>query len=113
MSRQTFSTSWLPTFESEMTKKPNITITSFGDGYEARQAAGINFVKQEWSLTFEYDRTTIQAIDTFLLARGAVESFYWTNPRSEQIIVVCDEWKVVRHTGYDTLTGTFRQVFEA
>ncbi len=111
MARQTFS--WLPTFESEKNVKPEVTVTKFGDGYEARQAAGINFRKQVWSLTFEDVRTKIDLIDAFLNARGAVESFYWKTPKGETLVFVCDEWRVKRYTGYDQLTATFRQVFES
>ncbi len=110
MARQTFS--WYPNWESEKTVKPEVTVTKFGDGYEARQAAGLNFRKQVWDVTFEGNDALINAIDAFLNARGAVESFYWTTPKNETLIFVCDEWRVKRVMGYRQLTGTFRQVFE-
>lgn len=110
MARQTFS--WFPNWESEKSVKPEVTITKFGEGYEARQATGINFRKQVWSLTFENNDAVINAVDAFLYARGAVESFIWVTPKNESIIVVCDEWSVKRIMGYRQLTANFRQVFE-
>lgn len=113
MARQTFITTMHPTFESEQAMKPEVNVIKFGDGYESRQGNGVNFKKQVWNLTFEGTAIPIEAAYDFLQARGAVESFFWTTPRGQVIVVVCDEWKMVRQPGYRTLTCTFRQVFEA
>jgi phage-related protein len=55
-----------------------VTILKFGDDYEQRQSAGLNRIKEEWALTFKRPYSIGNAIDDFLTARGAVESFYWT-----------------------------------
>ena len=110
MARQTFS--WYPSWESEKTVKPEVTVTKFGDGYEARQAAGLNFRKQVWDLVFEGNDALVNAIDAFLYARGGVESFTWTNPNNQTLVFVCDEWRIKRVKGYRQLSATFRQVFE-
>lgn len=110
MARQTFTL--LPTFESEASMKPEVTVTKFGDGYEARQGNGINFKKEVWDLTFDGVSAPVEAANDFLVARGAVESFYWMNPRGVTLTVVCDEWSIKRYPGYRTLTAQFRQVFE-
>lgn len=111
MERQTFN--WYPDYESEKTVKPNVAILNFGDDYEQRQAKGLNRIKESWALTFTRSRDVIDAVDDFLTARGAVESFYWTNPRGKPLVVVCDEHSVKRYQGHSVLSATFRQVFES
>ena len=54
----------------------------------------------------------MQEIDDFLYARGGVESFNWTSPNGQKVVVVSDSHKVKSSRGYATLTTTFRQVFE-
>lgn len=111
MARQTFS--WYPDFESEKAVKPDVTVLKFGDDYEQRQSAGLNRIKEEWSLTFRRTHDQVNAIDDFLTARAAVESFYWVTPRNKTIVCVCDSHSVKRYPGYLELTCTFRQVFES
>lgn len=111
MDRQTFN--WFPDFESEKTIKPDVTVLKFGDDYEQRQSSGLNRVKEEWALTFKRPYSIGNAIDDFLTARGAVESFNWTTPRNKKIICVCDSHTVKRYPGYLEISCTFRQVFES
>ncbi|EOY8739231.1 phage tail protein [Klebsiella michiganensis] len=111
MARQTFT--WFPDFESEKTIKPEVTVLKFGDDYEQRQSQGLNRIKEEWSLTFRQPYAIGNAIDDFLMARGAVESFFWTTPRNKKIICACDSHTVKRYPGYLEITCTLRQVFEA
>ena len=110
MARQTFT--WYPLWESEKTVKPEVTITKFGEGYEVRQAAGLNFRKEVWEVVVEGNDALSDAIDAFLTARGGVESFIWTTPKNKTLIFVCDEWRVKRVQGYRQLSTSFRQVFE-
>lgn len=84
MERLTFN--WYPDYESEKTVKPNVAVLNFGDDYEQRQAKGLNRIKEEWSLTFTRSYDVINAVDDFLTARAAVESFYWTNPRGKRLL---------------------------
>ncbi|MEG5552201.1 phage tail protein [Enterobacter wuhouensis] len=110
-SRQTFT--WLPTFESEKTLKSAVTVVQFGDGYEHRQANGLNWRKESWSLTFKTTHQVGNAIDDFLTEHGALTSFNWVNPRGKSLVVVNDgEHKVKRNPGYLEITCIFRQVFE-
>lgn len=111
MARQTFT--WYPNWESEVTPKYNVTVLKFGDDYEQRQVAGLNRVKEEWSLKFEQPHDIGNQIDDFLRARGGHESFNWTNPRGVKIVVVCDTHSVKRYTGRLEINATFRQVFES
>lgn len=111
MERQTFN--WYPDFESEKTVKPKVGILQFGDDYEQRQGVGLNRIKEEWSVTFTRPHEVINQIDDFLTDKHGVESFWWTNPRGKQIIVVCDSHSVKRYRGHHILTAIFRQIYEA
>jgi len=111
MARPTFK--WNPDTGSSKTAKPNVSILKYGDDYEQRQSAGMNRVKEEWSLTFQRSRSTIGEMDDFLTLRAGVESFYWLTPRNKTIIAVCDTHEVKFDRGVSTLTCTFRQVFES
>ena len=88
MARETFG--WNPDSQSKKTIKPNVTVLKFGDDYEQRQTIGLNRVKEEWSLTFQRQRSEVEKMDVFLTKRAGVESFYWKTPRNQTIIVVCD-----------------------
>jgi phage-related protein len=111
MARETFG--WNPDSQSKKTIKPNVTVLKFGDDYEQRQTIGLNRVKEEWSLTFQRQRSEVEKMDVFLTKRAGVESFYWKTPRNQTIIVVCDTHDVEYDRGAAKLTCTFRQVFES
>lgn len=110
--KQTFT--WMPIFDSEKTTEPTVSVVQFGEGYELRQAIGLNSIKPEWSLTFENVPAEILKIEKFLEARGGVEAFYFKNPddKTQTLTVVCSRWSKVRHTGYHTLQCAFRRVYE-
>ena len=110
MAKQVFG--WYPDIDSEMSCKPNVTVTKFGDGYEARINTGLNSTPQKWSLTFNRDRTTVLAAVAFLKAMNGVESFTWTSPHGETGTYVCREWKTRQPRGVMELTCTFDQVFD-
>lgn len=110
MAKQVFG--WFPDTESEMTVKPNVNVTKFGDSYETRVAVGINSMPQKWALTFNRDRETIKAVLAFLTAMGGVESFTWTNPLEQTGTYVCREWKTRHKRGVLELTCEFEQVFD-
>ncbi|HDC4314686.1 MULTISPECIES: phage tail protein [Enterobacteriaceae] len=110
MSRTTFT--WFPLFDSEKEMKPEVTRLAFNEGYEQRVTSGLNWRKSSWDLQFQGTRAEMQEIDDFLYARGGVESFNWTSPNGQKVVVVSDSHKVKSSRGYATLTTTFRQVFE-
>ena len=89
----------------------------FGDGYEQRQTDGLNSDLLEYDLTFEnVQQDEGDAIEEFLIARAALEAFFWTPPRKDQIKVVCTEpytreWNPDVE-GESTISCKFRQVFE-
>lgn len=104
-----------PDFSAQLTVKPRVRVVRFGDGYEQRQADGINNAPQAWALTFanRTDTDTV-GIQNFLAARAGVEAFTWTPPDSATSIkVVCREWqKTMNRHNLNTVTATFEQVFE-
>lgn len=105
-----------PEFGPRATYKPRVRNISFGDGYQQRQAEGLNSRQQSWDLTFAYrSQTEADQILAFLTARNAVEAFDWTPPyESTAIKVVCREWsKSVERSNLNTITARFEQVFEA
>lgn len=112
MSRQTFS--WFPDRDPEQTVKPVVSVTKFGDGYESRQANGMNYQPMSWAMIFTRDRAESLEILNFIRARGAVEAFNWINPLEETGVYVCREWKAKPMKGLlMQISCTFEQVFEA
>lgn len=106
---------YTPSFEATEVSKPRVRRFQAGDGYENRIRMGLNTDAKEWQLTF-LNRTDTERenIATFLEARGAVEAFDWTPPRGTAGKYVCDEWQVVLlNCNNNTITATFREVFEA
>ncbi len=105
------------TAEYEVTgkEKPMITSVNFGDGYEQRQAFGLNTLKKSFPLTFSYrSDAEATAIIEFFRARNGVESFTWTAPfESTPALWVCREWdRQIKRAGLSTVTATFEKVFD-
>lgn len=106
---------WTPSFASRATYRPRVRLVKFSDGYEQRQADGLNPRAASWELTFAHrSQTEAAAITAFLEARNAVEAFDWTPPyEASAIRVVCREWnKSIDSYNAITLTAQFAQVFE-
>ena len=105
---------WTPSVGANLSMRPTVRRVAFGDGYEQRLAFGINTKPQVWSLEFR-GRTTAEAIaiDAFLRARGAVQSFDWTPPGGNAAKFVCEEWsRSVDEPNVETVRVTFKQVFD-
>jgi len=99
---------------ASLTVKPNVRKVSFGDGYEQRLAYGINTQPEVWSLEFR-GKSTVEAaaIDNFLRARGAVQSFDWTTPSGIVGKFLCEEWsRSIEEPNLENIHATFRQVFD-
>jgi phage-related protein len=108
---------WVPDFPIREASKPRVRRTELGDGYEQRIRFGLNTNLKSWALTFTTrEITEIQAIRTFLDARGGSESFTWTPPpifgaTAGQYVV--DEWETIQDScAYGGVSATFRQVPE-
>jgi phage-related protein len=105
---------WFPDVDGDLSVKPLVEVTAFGDGYESRTAKGINTQKMVWTMVFTRARPEATAILTFVRARNAVEAFNWTNPLQELGVYVCREWKVKSMRGGNLqISLSFEQVFEA
>lgn len=105
---------WTASFEATENSKPRAHKFQAGDGYEQRIRFGLRTDPKEWSLNF-MNRTDTErdAILAFLEARAGVESFDWTPPRGTAGKYVCEEWQAnLLNYNNNTVTATFRQVFE-
>lgn len=107
--------SYTPDFLSQKKTKPDVLQIKFGDGYEQRQAFGINTRAKVWSLSFKLrENSEADAIEAFLEARNGVEAFDWTEPYGSTAEKwVCREWsRTIEKAQRSTITCTFEQVFE-
>lgn len=106
---------YTPDFGARATIKPRVRTVAFGDGYEQRQANGINARNDTWDLQFQRrTNTEAQGIMDFLDARGGVQAFDWTPPNeSTAIRVVCREWsKTLERYNLNTVTAQFVRIYE-
>ncbi len=105
---------WIASTGASLTIRPTVRRVAFGDGYEQRLAFGINTQPELWSLEFRGKTTTeAAAIDAFLRARGAVESFTWKTPAGVVGKFICEEWsRSVDEPHIETVRATFKQVFD-
>lgn len=103
-----------PTYGIVKNSAPNVRSIQFGSGYQQRAQFGINQNPKIYQLTFEVSETDADTIETFLDARGAVESFTFTPPsESSSAKFICREWsKSIPYLNRATITATFEQVFE-
>lgn len=107
---------WTPDFGAKVAIKPRVRNIAFGDGYEQRQAIGINARNDTWDLQFQRrTNTETDAILAFFGARNAVEAFDWTPPNEDTAIrVVCREWdKTLDRYNLNTVSAQFIRVYEA
>lgn len=105
---------WAPDYDAENNIKPTVETVKFGDGYEQRQARGINISRQNWNLVFSnLDSATMTSITAFLDATNGVTSFDWTPPGGSAGKYVCAGYKnkIGRGNLY-TVSTAFMQVFE-
>ena len=105
---------WVASTGASLSIRPNVRRVAFGDGYEQRVAFGINTQPEVWSLEFRGKTTTeAAAIDAFLRAQGAVESFTWTTPTGAAGKFICEEWsRSVDEPNIEIVRATFKQVFD-
>jgi len=105
-----------PDFGSSRRSQPNVRKVQFGDGYEVRLTYGLNQNPRVWDLKWTAkDSTDADAIEAFFDARAADNaSFDWT-PLDETSASkwVVDSWsRDHQYANVNTITATFRQVFE-
>lgn len=106
---------WTPDFGAKAAYKPKVRKAQFGDGYQQRQADGINTRADTWDLQFQArDDSETAAILAFLEARAGVEAFDWTPPNELTAIrVVCSEWnKTLDRANLNSVSAQFIRVYE-
>lgn len=105
-----------PDFGSSRKSQPNVRKVQFGDGYEVRLTYGLNQNPRVWDLKWTAKNSTdADAIEAFFDARAADNaSFDWT-PLDESSASkwVVESWqREHQYANVNTITATFRQVFE-
>jgi phage-related protein len=106
---------YIASYGASVAKQPKVRAISFGDGYEQRATFGINTTPRAWNLNFNGKTgTEADAIESFLSARNAVESFDWTPPTGSAGKWICRSWvrSIAEVDCYD-ISATFEEVFEA
>jgi len=111
---------WKPDLPVGVKVAPRLNIAQFGDGYQQRSTAGINYIETEYDLSWATrEQKVILAMDAYLSSRAA-RAFPFEHPVTKQIVnVFCDEWNVTwtfrripfgapDRITYGTLTATFR-----
>lgn len=103
-----------PDYGAQYEVKPRVRVTKFDDGYEQRQANGLNTQPKTWTLKFSLrNDTEAAAIENFLIARGAVESFSWTDINGTTGKYVCRDWSRTKERfNLNTIDAKFEQVYE-
>ncbi len=101
--------------------EPRVYTAEFGDGYEQRLAAGINNIKQSFSVSFaNRPKDEIDDIVAFFESKKGATAFDFvysdTNSGSneESVKVVCADWSQTwDYDDFYSLSATFRRVYEA
>jgi phage-related protein len=104
---------WNPSWGTSEQSEPRVRIAELGER-NSYGSDGLNADLKQWPMVFEnIDSAKMSAIDTFLTARGSVESFQFTNPRALAKLYVCEQWDTVAVAeDFWTITATFREVPE-
>ncbi|ENE0778204.1 TPA: phage tail protein [Providencia stuartii] len=109
---------WVPQKDYTVTETPNVSVVTFGDGYEQRQQKGINPLLSKYSaLTFIGvdglcgKPNIAKEVRAFLKERGAVESFFWTpSDTGQQGRYVCRSWSYTKNGIVHKLIAEFEEV---
>lgn len=101
-------------FGASFTVKPSVRVSKFGDGYEQRQANGLNTQPKTWTLKFSLRTDTeANAITDFLTTQAAVSSFDWTDINGTAGKYVCRSWDRSKDRyNLNTVSAQFEQVYE-
>lgn len=108
MALKTFT--WQPTSEASCTTQFRVLKAQFGDGYAQTAADGIHNQSESWTLNFVAQRQQILNIKTFLDAAKGTESFNWTPPLGQAMLVKASDYTVTPKDGdVYGLSVTFEQ----
>lgn len=101
-----------PARGAQLSIKPRVRSSQFGDGYEQRVADGINTQLRRWSLQFTRETSDIDSIEAFFVARNGTESFTWVPPEGASGIWLCREWvRTVAESNVQMVSAVFEEVF--
>jgi phage-related protein len=104
-----------PSQTSQLQRADNAYLSQFGDGYVQISPAGINHIKDTWSLVFEnLDSTDSSTFETFFASVGSSAFFTWTAPGDTSKTWRCDPkgyQKQAKAGNINTYTITVIQVF--
>lgn len=105
---------YTPDYGAAYETKPNVRVSKMGDGYEQRQANGLNTMPKTWTLRFSLrNDAEANAIISFLDAAAGVSSFDWTDTNGTAGKYVCRAWSSTKERfNLNTINCTFEQVFE-
>lgn len=105
---------WDADYNASKKASPKVKVVQFGDGYEQRQAFGLNSNLKVWTLTFnQRSESEGDAIDAFLEDKGGVTAFEWTPPGESESVFVCREWTLtIVHGNLYNITAVFHEVAE-
>ncbi|OXE37447.1 MAG: hypothetical protein CGW95_01470 [Phenylobacterium zucineum] len=105
---------YTPDYGASYEVQPTVRVSSFGDGYEQRQANGINTQRRTWDLKFSVrSNAEADAIEAFFVAQAAVQSFDWTDINGDAGKFVCMSWQRSRDRyNLNTISCKFKQVYE-
>lgn len=114
MAIATFTPPRAPDVGTQDAPKLSLLKADFGDGYSQITASGLNHIRRNLSLSWEYlTPTAAKTITDFLTAQGGYKPFYYT-PSNETTAVkwTCEEWRDERlKGGMRKVTATFVQSF--
>jgi phage-related protein len=105
---------WVPSYNSNVEKNPNVKLIRFGDSYEQRIPNGIN--NNLLNLTLSFDKKSddeATAILHFLERREGIESFVFTPPKpyNTQKKFICRGWvEVFAFFNNHTIRASFEEV---
>lgn len=106
---------WLPQYGAQGSVTPSVLTAQYGDGYSQDVPIGVNSTPQVWTLTFNNDPDTGDAIFQFIQNKGGVQRFWWTPPRQSLAVKVKTTGaytKTETDSGQVTIGVTFTQVFD-
>lgn len=107
---------WVESGGTQLTERPRVRQTQFGDGYLQRQADGLNPIAQAWQIRHTaIDNDAADEIVTFLRARGGVEAFDYTPLwHTTARLFIATDWARTASSepGYSDIMVNVQEVFE-
>ncbi|KAA0015506.1 phage tail protein [Salinicola corii] len=100
-------------WEPQITPQANVDTVQYGDGYEQRRPAGINYVKHQASVQWSsLTRDEFDQVYPFLKDRLSLTPFLWTEPsETTPRRWICDAVaKAEINARFWRVSATFREV---